>query len=145
MQTIGSTNPRQYTLDAAVLVLAMLVVGGMRTVTGAVAGTVIVTVGNEMFRQLGDPQRLDIERFPDLFLGGALLLVMLLRPEGLLGDTDLAGWLRRVTRRPRPVPERVGAGTVGGARRGGRRSAVRWLHRPRRRWAHASNRARWSA
>ncbi len=107
VQTIGSTNPRQYTLDAAVLVLAMLVVGGMRTVTGAVAGTVIVTVGNEMFRQLGDPQRLDIERFPDLFLGGALLLVMLLRPEGLLGDTDLAGWLRRVTRRPRPVPERV--------------------------------------
>ena len=35
VQTIGSTNPRQYTLDAAVLVLAMLVVGGMRTVTGA--------------------------------------------------------------------------------------------------------------
>ena len=107
VQTIGSTNPRQYTLDAAVLVLAMLVVGGMRTVTGAVVGTVIVTVGNETFRQLGDPQRLDIERFPDLFLGATLLLVMLVRPEGLLGDTDLAGWLRRVTRRSRPVPERA--------------------------------------
>ena len=107
VQTIGSTNPRQYTLDAAVLVLAMLVVGGMRTVTGAVVGTVIVTVGNETFRQLGDPQRLDIERFPDLFLGATLLLVMLLRPDGLLGDIDLAGWLRRVTRRSRPVPERA--------------------------------------
>ena len=103
VQTIGSTNPRQYTLDAAVLVLAMLVVGGMRTVTGAVVGTVIITVGNETFRQLGDPQRLDIERFPDLFLGAALLLVMLLRPGGLLGDVDLAGWLRRLTRRPRRV------------------------------------------
>jgi branched-chain amino acid transport system permease protein len=107
VQTIGSTNPRQYTLDAAVLVLAMLVVGGMRTVTGAVVGTVIVTVGNETFRQLGDPQRLDIERFPDLFLGATLLLVMLVRPEGLLGDTDLAGWLRRVTLRSRPMPERA--------------------------------------
>jgi branched-chain amino acid transport system permease protein len=106
VQTIGSTNPRQYTLDAAVLVLAMLVVGGMRTVTGAVVGTVIVTVGNETFRQLGDPQRLDIERFPDLFLGAALLLVMLLRPGGLLGDVDLAGWLRRRTRRPRHVVDR---------------------------------------
>ena len=110
VQTIGSTNPRQYTLDAAVLVLAMLVVGGMRTVTGAVVGTVIITVGNETFRQLGDPQRLDIERFPDLFLGAALLLVMLLRPGGLLGDLDLAGWLRRVTPTlasgPRAAPRR---------------------------------------
>jgi branched-chain amino acid transport system permease protein len=106
VQTIGSTNPRQYTLDAAVLVLAMLVVGGMRTVTGAVVGTVIITVGNETFRQLGDPQRLDIERFPDLFLGAALLLVMLLRPGGLQGDVDLAGWLRRRTRRPRHVVDR---------------------------------------
>ncbi len=107
VQTIGSTNPRQYTLDAAVLVLAMLVVGGMRTVTGAVVGTVIITVGNETFRQLGDPQRLDIERFPDLFLGVVLLLVMLLRPGGLLGDTDLAGWLRRVTHRSHDVSGRV--------------------------------------
>ena len=107
VQTIGSTNPRQYTLDAAVLVLAMLVVGGMRTVTGAVAGTVIITVGNEAFRQLGDPQRLDIERFPDLFLGVVLLLVMLLRPGGLLGDIDLAGWLRHVTHRSHDVSGRV--------------------------------------
>ena len=70
----------------------------------------LITAGNELFRQLGDPQRLDIERFPDLFLGGVLLAVMLLRPSGLLGDHDLAGWLRRRWRRPdmgtavEPVP-----------------------------------------
>ena len=34
VQAIGSTNPKQYTLDVGVLLLAMLVVGGMRTVTG---------------------------------------------------------------------------------------------------------------
>ena len=54
VQVIGSTNPRQYTLDVAVLVLAMLVVGGMRTVTGAFVGTLLVTAGNEAARQLGD-------------------------------------------------------------------------------------------
>ena len=48
VQTVGSTNPRQYTLDVSVLILAMLVVGGMRTVSGAVVGTVIITVGNEI-------------------------------------------------------------------------------------------------
>lgn len=114
VQAIGSTSPRQYTLDVTVLLLAMLVVGGMRTPTGAVVGTVVITVGNEIFRQLGDPERLDINRFPDLFLGVALLTVMLWRPGGLLGDHDLAGWSRRVTRRrgrPRPhePPERTAA------------------------------------
>ena len=102
-QSLGSVNPKQFTLDSGILILVMLVVGGMRTVSGAVLGTVLITAGNELFRQLGDPQRLDIERFPDLFLGGTMLMVMLLRPGGLLGDRDLAGWLRRCTYRRPPA------------------------------------------
>ncbi len=101
-QSLGSVNPKQFTLDSSILILVMLVVGGMRTVSGAVLGTVLITAGNELFRQLGDPQRLDIERFPDLFLGGAMLLAMLLRSGGLLGDRDLAGWMRRRMYRPPP-------------------------------------------
>jgi branched-chain amino acid transport system permease protein len=113
VQTIGSTSPRQYTLDVTVLLLAMLVVGGMRTPTGAVVGTILITVGNEIFRQLGDPTRLDINRLPDLFLGLVLLAVMLWRPGGLLGDTDLAAWLRRRTRRTHePVARRAPARTA---------------------------------
>ncbi|MDP2289820.1 MAG: ATP-binding cassette domain-containing protein [Actinomycetota bacterium] len=104
-QSLGSVNPKQFTLDAGILVLVMLVVGGMHTVSGAVLGTVLITVGNEIFRQLGDPQRLGIERFPDLFLGGTMLLVMLLRPSGILGDRDLAGWLRRRMYRRGPAVE----------------------------------------
>ncbi|MEY4338272.1 MAG: hypothetical protein RLZ14_122, partial [Actinomycetota bacterium] len=112
-QSLGSVNPKQFTLDAGILVLVMMVVGGMRTVSGAVLGTVLITAGNELFRQLGDPQRLDIERFPDLFLGATMLLVMLLRPGGLLGDRDLAGWLRRRMHRPEPAAELA---TIGGTR-----------------------------
>jgi branched-chain amino acid transport system permease protein len=93
VQAIGSTNPRQYTLDVGVLLLAMLVVGGMRTVTGAFVGTVLVTAGNEVARQIGD--RHEIARLPQLFISVVLLAVMLVRPGGLLNDTDVAGWLRR--------------------------------------------------
>lgn len=107
VQAIGSTSPKQYTLEVTVLLLAMLVVGGMRTPSGAVLGTVLITVGNEVFRQLGDPERLDIDRLPDLFLGVALLAAMLWRPGGLLGDTDLAAWLRRRTRRQHEPVARV--------------------------------------
>jgi branched-chain amino acid transport system permease protein len=93
VQSVGSTNPKQYTLDIGVLLLAMLVVGGMRTVTGAFVGTVLVTAGNEVARQIGD--RHEIARLPQLFISLVLLAVMLLRPGGLLGDTDIAAWLRR--------------------------------------------------
>jgi branched-chain amino acid transport system permease protein len=111
-QSVGSVNPRQFTLDAGILVLVMLVVGGMRTVSGAVLGTVLITVGNEIFRQLGDPERLGIERLPDMFLGVTMLAVMILRPQGLLADRDLAAWVRRrMYRRPTvpavPPPERT--------------------------------------
>ena len=101
VQVIGSTNPRQYTLDVTVLVLAMLVVGGMRTVTGAFVGTLVVTAGNEAARQLGD--HLEIPRLPELLISLLLLIVMLVRPSGLLGDADVAGWLRQRWRRPAPA------------------------------------------
>ncbi|MEX1107196.1 MAG: branched-chain amino acid ABC transporter ATP-binding protein/permease [Ilumatobacteraceae bacterium] len=96
--SLGSVNPKQFTLDRSILILAMLVLGGMRTVSGAVTGTLLVTAGNELFRQLGD--HWGIERFPDLFLGGILLAVMLVRPSGLLADVDLLGWARRRFRSP---------------------------------------------
>jgi branched-chain amino acid transport system permease protein len=103
--SLGSVNPRQFSLDRSILILAMLVLGGMRTVTGGVAGTVLITAGNEVFRQLGD--RWDIERFPDLFLGGVLLAVMIVRPEGLLADRDVLGWIRRRWRVPSRSAEPV--------------------------------------
>jgi branched-chain amino acid transport system permease protein len=110
VQVVGSTNPDQYTLDIGVLLLAMLVVGGMRTVTGAFAGTVLITIGNEVARQLGDD--FGIERLPELFVGVVLLAVMLLRPGGLLGDIDVRAWLagrmrRRSTREEREPDETV--------------------------------------
>ncbi|CAN5458708.1 hypothetical protein BH18ACT3_BH18ACT3_07490 [soil metagenome] len=99
VQMIGSTNPKQYTLDVGILLLAMLVVGGMRTVSGAFVGTAVITIGNEAARQIGDTH--EIERLPELFLGVALLIVMLLRPGGLLGDADIAAWLQRRWHRSR--------------------------------------------
>ncbi|MDQ3311893.1 MAG: branched-chain amino acid ABC transporter ATP-binding protein/permease [Actinomycetota bacterium] len=114
VQMIGSTNPQQYSLDVGILLLAMLVVGGMRTVSGAFVGTALITIGNEAARQLGD--RHEIERLPELFLGVVLLAVMLVRPGGLLGDADLATWLRRRSRRLRhtSAPEEAHPDDTGG-------------------------------
>ena len=107
VQSLGSIGPSQFSFEFTILILAMLVVGGMRTVTGAIAGTVLITVGKEVTRFLGDsPNFLGfdwpvVDGLPDLFLAGALLAVLLTRPAGLLGEFDLGRWLtRRFVRRP---------------------------------------------
>jgi branched-chain amino acid transport system permease protein len=104
-QSIGSIGPRQFAFEPTILILAMLVVGGMRTVSGALVGTVFITVGKEVMRFFGDGPRFlgfkwpKIEGLPDLFLAGALLLVLLTRPGGLMGEFDFGTLLRRFTRR----------------------------------------------
>jgi branched-chain amino acid transport system permease protein len=122
VQSLGSIGPSQFSFEFTILILAMLVVGGMRTVTGAIAGTVFITVGKEFTRFLGDgPTFLGIDwpvvdGLPDLFLAGSLLAVLLTRPAGLLGEFDLGAWVSRRFRRP-PAhppthPPAEGAGTV---------------------------------
>ncbi len=103
-QSLGTVNPTQFSFELSVIVLAMLVVGGMRTISGAIVGTVLVTVGKDLFRWLGDgPGGLPtVEGMPDFFLAALLLAVLLTRPSGLLGDWD-AGQL--VARRLRRSPE----------------------------------------
>ncbi len=102
-QSLGTVNPTQFSFELSVIVLAMLVVGGMRTISGAIVGTVLVTVGKDLFRWLGDgPGGLpSVEGMPDFFLAALLLAVLLTRPSGLLGDWD-AGQLvsRLVLRKP---------------------------------------------
>ena len=95
VQSLGSLGPSQFSFDFTILILAMLVVGGMRTVSGAIVGTAFITIGKEITRFLGDgPHFLGFEwpvvdGLPDLFLAGSLLVVLLLRPSGLLGEYDV--------------------------------------------------------
>ncbi|MEZ5408218.1 MAG: branched-chain amino acid ABC transporter ATP-binding protein/permease [Acidimicrobiales bacterium] len=107
-QSLGTVNPTQFSFELSVIVLAMLVVGGMRTISGAIVGTVLVTVGKDLFRWLGDgPGGLPtVEGMPDFFLAALLLAVLLTRPSGLLGDWDAGQLLaRRLVRKAEPPSE----------------------------------------
>ena len=129
VQSLGSIGPSQFSFEFTILILAMLVVGGMRTVTGAIVGTVFITVGKEVTRFLGDgPDFLGfqwpvIDGLPDLFLAGSLLVVLLTRPAGLLGEFDAGAWLRRRTAaEPAPAAddaEPIAASTAGALRTDG--------------------------
>jgi len=96
---LGTVTPKFFFLDYTLLTLTMLIVGGRRSVTGALVGTVIITAGNELARYLAGPD-VDVpgmdwlfrEGLSEIFLGGAMLGFMILRPKGLLDDWELDRW-----------------------------------------------------
>ncbi len=78
-------DPSSFDIDASVLLVTMMVVGGARTIAGSVVGP---------FLLLGLPQLLNLLAIPTTYAGslrqfiyGALLVsFMLFRPQGLLGE-----------------------------------------------------------
>ena len=121
----GSILPDNFFFSYTLLTLAMLIVGGRNSVTGALVGVAVMTVGREFARRLGqdgfevfglslDTGPLDWifrENLQTVFLGLAMLGFMIFRSDGLLGDWELDGWLwrrwhqRKPEVRPEPLAE----------------------------------------
>lgn len=115
VQDVGSMTPRLMFFELTLLTLAMLIVGGRRSVTGTVVGVLLITVGNEFTRITGaDWSEIPVVNWlfrptlPQLFLGGVMLGVMLFRPDGLVKDWELdhlaLRWWRRRERKPTAQP-----------------------------------------
>jgi branched-chain amino acid transport system permease protein len=75
-------HPNSFLFTTSFYLIIMIVVGGLGSIEGAIFGAVLVTVSLEAFRQFG-PLRL--VNFSIL-----LILIMIYRPEGLLGRWTIA-------------------------------------------------------
>jgi branched-chain amino acid transport system permease protein len=83
-------SPDQFQFSVSILVLSMLVLGGMGSVAGAIAGAFILA----FVAQVALPQatsiaasiglHVDLTNYRFMLYGGILVLVMLLRPSGLI-------------------------------------------------------------
>ena len=52
----GSILPSDFFFDLTLLTLAMLIVGGRNSVTGAIVGVTVMTAGSEIARKMGQPE-----------------------------------------------------------------------------------------
>jgi branched-chain amino acid transport system permease protein len=90
-----SFSPAAFYISMLVGQLAMLVVGGQASLTGATLGVVVVTVLSEVLRNLERGFSIGPLDIPALFgasqivLGFIFILVMIFRPQGLLGDKEV--------------------------------------------------------
>ncbi|MBJ3778471.1 branched-chain amino acid ABC transporter permease [Acuticoccus mangrovi] len=104
---LGTIAPTSFYFNQTFLMMAMLLLGGMRSVSGAVCGTIVIALGSEITRTLeSGPVLLGID-FPEMFgltgffLGAVIVLVMAFRREGILAGEEFEDIWDDMTRRLR--------------------------------------------
>jgi len=99
---VGYFNPDNFVLANSILVVAYVVFGGMGSLPGVIAGTVLLTWLPEFLRdQVPAPDR-------QMWIGALLLLMMIFRPGGLIParrrQAELAGLGQALSAEPMAVP-----------------------------------------
>lgn len=98
---IGSISPKSFYFDTTLLTLAMLILGGMNSISGAVIGVIIVTAGFEIMRYFESSPIIFGVKLPEFlgltgfFLGLIIVLSMALRPKGMVGSDEIDETLQR--------------------------------------------------
>lgn len=94
---ITSFSPKAFFLRETFIILAMLVIGGPATVTGAVLGTVIVTIVYQTLRWVENTLNIEqvfaqpIAGLTDITLAVMLIGMLILRPAGIFERREI-GW-----------------------------------------------------
>jgi branched-chain amino acid transport system permease protein len=103
---IGTISARSFYFSYVFLTIAMLILGGMRTVSGVVVGTAIIQIAIELIQMLENGLVLSGLQLPQMFglsglvLGVVIVLCMVLRPAGVMGTREFDDLLRaRLVRR----------------------------------------------
>lgn len=85
--TTGYISPGDFRFSESILILAMIVVGGLGSLPGAVLGAVILLGLPEVLRPIGD--------YRMIVVGAVMFLSILFLPRGLLGETSVLSLMRR--------------------------------------------------
>ena len=92
---LGTVSISAFFLNLTFITLAMLVVGGMKSLAGAVVGVVVVSTIIDVFRRfeagisLGGDSRLSIPAgSQELVLAALMLLILIFRKDGIMGGRE---------------------------------------------------------
>ena len=100
---VTSFSPKAFYLTETFVILAMLVVGGPGGVSGAVVGTLAVTIVREGLRSIesainiGQMMSNTLVGFTEVFLAVALIVILIFRPLGIMGGQEIR-WPKKALR-----------------------------------------------
>ncbi|MGH2728311.1 MAG: branched-chain amino acid ABC transporter permease, partial [Actinomycetota bacterium] len=87
---VAFISPSSFQLIISITILAMVVLGGLGSIAGALIGAAVITVFPELLRSL--PDSFQESRY--MIFGGALVLMMIFRPQGIIPSRRRAAELK---------------------------------------------------
>jgi branched-chain amino acid transport system permease protein len=91
----AGVRPEDFRFEKSIDMIVMIIVGGLGSISGAILGGIFVAVSLELMR--------DLQQYRLVLYALLLILIMIVRPEGLLGTRELHHLLRR-KKAERPTP-----------------------------------------
>jgi branched-chain amino acid transport system permease protein len=79
-------RPEDFRFDKSIDMIVMIIIGGLGSISGAVVGGIFVAVTLELMR--------DLQQYRLVLYALLLIVIMLVRPEGMLGSRELPALLR---------------------------------------------------
>jgi branched-chain amino acid transport system permease protein len=76
----GFISPESFTFIESAIILAIVVLGGMGSQIGVVVASIVLIGSTELFREL--------EQFRMLAFGLAMIIIMIMKPRGLLANRE---------------------------------------------------------
>lgn len=105
----GVITPQLFDYNYSINIMVMVVLGGMGSITGSVLSAAILTLMPEMLRGMAE--------YRTLIYAVLLILLMLFKPSGLLGQKEISQrFFRKLFRGEKdPLPELASSGVGGSA------------------------------
>jgi branched-chain amino acid transport system permease protein len=94
----AGVRPEDFRFEKSIDMIVMIIVGGLGSISGAILGGIFLAVSLELMR--------DLQQYRLVLYALLLIVIMIVRPQGLLGTRELHHFLRR---RPKPVQPSEGA------------------------------------
>jgi branched-chain amino acid transport system permease protein len=84
----AGVRPDDFRFEKSVDMLVMIIIGGLGSITGAVIGGIFLAVSLELMR--------DLQQYRLILYGALLILVMVVRPQGIMGKRELSfAWRKK--------------------------------------------------
>ncbi len=90
-------RPEDFRFDKSIDMVVMIIIGGLGSISGAVVGGIFVAITLELMR--------DLQQYRLVLYALLLIIIMLVRPAGLLGSRELSEVIRARFKRGRSAPE----------------------------------------
>ena len=79
-------QPVMFDMMKSTELTSVVVFGGLGSMSGCILGTAVITLVTELFRP--------ISQYRMLIYGAVLVIIMVLRPEGIMGNREFTTWIK---------------------------------------------------